>query len=177
MYSRVIIKPISGSTARLLLQNLIEKGRFTTVLDCEVFIGKNGLGKEKEGDKKTPVGEFGILYAFGVKPNPGTTLNYLNIKDSHYACDDNGPFYNKIVDISVENHQCKGEHMVEYVPQYNYGIFLDYNKECVYPDGSAIFMHCKGERDYTDGCIGLSEKDMITMLKNVDSNTRIIIEE
>lgn len=177
VHSQISVKQILGSKAILTLQRKDENNELKIILNCNAHIGKNGLGKETEGDMKTPVGEFGILYTFGIKPNPGTKLEYLQITDSHYACDDACEFYNKIIDTKNLNHECKGEHMTSYVPQYNYGIFLDYNKECVYPKGSAIFIHCHGKKDYTAGCISVSEKDMITILKNVDANTKIKIGE
>ena len=51
------------------------------------------------------------------------------------------------------HHPCKGEDMYSYQPHYNYGIATDFNKECVYPKGSAIFVHVKGGKPYTGGGI------------------------
>lgn len=175
MQTTITVKLIGGSRARLMFYKYDVAGRLSVILDCDAFIGKNGLGKEKEGDMKTPVGDFSILYAFGIKPNPGTVLNYLSINNNHYACDEDCCFYNKIVDSSVEKHPCKGEHMASFIPQYNYGIVLDYNKDCIYPKGSAIFIHCNGSKGYTAGCISIKEEDMITILRNVDLNTKVSI--
>lgn len=177
MKSIISVKQIEGSRAELILNKTNGSNKLETILKCDAWIGKNGLGKTREGDNKTPVGEFGLLYAFGIKPNPGTKLEYLQITDAHYACNENCEYYNKIIDIKTVNHQCKGEHMMNYVPFYNYGIFLDYNKDCIYPDGSAIFLHCKGIKGYTYGCISVSEEDMITILKNVETDTKIVVVE
>ncbi len=124
---------------------------------------------------KTPVCEFGFLYAFGIKPNPGAKLEYLHVKDFHYSCDENCEFYNKIIDTNIVNHQCQGEHIIDYVPQYNYGIVQDYNKDCVYPYGSAIFVHCNGKKGHTHGCISVSEENMVTILRNIDIDTKIVV--
>ena len=123
----------------------------------DVFVGKNGLGKTGEGDGKTPVGILHPLTAFGVKPNPGTTMPYIDVKPTTYACDEDCEYYNQIIDTKETGHECHGEEMYSYQPQYNYGIATDFNKECVYPNGSAIFIHVKGTKTYTGGCIAFDE--------------------
>ncbi len=174
--SIIFVKQINGSNAKIVLLKKNDKNEFEELLSTEGFIGKNGLGKEKEGDSKTPVGDFGIIQAFGIKQNPGTSIDYLKVNENHYCCDEKCEFYNKIIDVAAMNHKCKGEHIIDYSPQYHYAFFLDYNKEGIYPKGSAIFMHCKGKKTYTAGCIAVSESEMIFILRHIDKNTRIIIE-
>ena len=174
--SLIFVKGLnSSSTAKLEMYKKDENNNFKQLFKIDAIIGKNGLGKEKEGDYKTPIGDFGIIQVFGIKPNPGTTLEYLLINENHYACDDNCEYYNKIIDAKALKHDCKGEHIIKYIPQYNYGLAIDYNKECVYPKGSAIFMHCKGKKPFTAGCIAMAEENMIKVLKEIDTNTRICI--
>ena len=174
--SVIWVKQIEGSNAKIVFLKKNKNHDFEILLETQGYIGKNGLGKEKEGDNKTPIGDFGIIQAFGIKNNPGTVLDYLKVNENHYCCDDDCEFYNKIIDAKAVNHNCKGEHIIDYIPQYHYAFFLDYNKECVYPNGSAIFMHCKGKKPYTGGCISVSEIEMIYILKHIDKNTRVIIE-
>jgi L,D-peptidoglycan transpeptidase YkuD (ErfK/YbiS/YcfS/YnhG family) len=57
-----------------------------------------------------------------------------------YACDEDCEYYNQIIDTEETGHECKGEEMFSYQPQYNYGIATDFNKACIYPNGSAIFI-------------------------------------
>ena len=140
----------------------------------DVYVGKNGLGKTGEGDGKTPVGILHPLSAFGIKPNPGTKMPYIDVKPTTFACDED---YNQIVDTAVVHHPCKGEEMYAYQPQYNYGIATDFNKECIYPNGSAIFIHVKGSKPYTGGCISFDEDRMIEILKNCDMSLVIDIKE
>jgi len=160
----------SEATARLTVDG---KVLFTT----SVYIGKNGLGKTSEGDSKTPVGTMHVLSAFGVKPNPGTTIPYTDVTETIYACDEDCEYYNKIIDTSVVPHQCKGEHMFEYQPQYNYGLATDFNKECIYPKGSNIFIHVKGSKSYTGGCIAFDEDRMVEILRNCDKSLVITVKE
>lgn len=174
--SVIFVKCIEGtSKARLEIYKKGKSNEFELKLLCYGYIGKNGLGKDMEGDNKSPIGDFGIINAFGIKPNPGTALNYLKINKNHYCCDENCKYYNKLFDAKQANHVCKGEHIIDYIPQYNYALFLDFNKECVYPKGSAIFMHCFGKKTYTAGCVAVSEKNMIKILRLADKNTRICI--
>lgn len=36
--------------------------------------------------------------------------------------------------------------MIEYKGLYNYGLVIDYNKECIEGKGLAIFLHCQGDK-------------------------------
>ena len=143
----------------------------------DVYVGKNGLGKTGEGDGKTPIGTLRPLSAFGVKPNPGTTMPYIDVKPTTYACDEDCEYYNKIIDTAETKHECKGEEMYSYQPQYNYGIATDFNKECIYPNGSAIFIHVKGSKPYTGGCISFDEERMVEILRNCDMSLVITVSE
>ena len=60
---------------------------------------------------------------------------------------------------------------------YDYGLFLDYNRECELGRGSAIFMHCLGEKNYTAGCIAVPRSLMKEIIKKIEKNTKICIEE
>ena len=143
----------------------------------DVYVGKNGLGKTGEGDGKTPVGTLHPLSAFGIKPNPGTTMPYIDVTPTTYACDDNCEYYNQIIDTAAVHHKCGGEEMYSYQPQYNYGIATDFNKECIYPKGSAIFIHVKGSKPYTGGCISFDEERMIEILRNCDMSLVVTVRE
>ncbi|SHK70584.1 L,D-transpeptidase family protein [Hespellia stercorisuis] len=121
-------------------------------------------------------GDFGVSTAFGIKENPGTVMPYVDVTENTYCCSDEH-YYNQIIDISEHPHDCSnGEKMITYSPQYNYGMFLDYNKECVVGNGSAIFFHCFGAKPYTQGCVAVSEQDMITILKAVEPGVRVVID-
>ena len=175
----VTVQATEGTNAVIkMFEKTAENGRtvWTETLSCPGFIGLEGLGKTKEGDNKTPIGDFGITTAFGIKVNPGTALPYIDVDENTYCCAD-ANFYNQIIDISEHPHDCTdGEHIIDYSPQYNYGIFIDYNKECTPGLGSGIFLHCTGANTYTGGCVAVSEKDMVTILKALDENARIIID-
>ena len=175
----VTVQATEGSNAVVkLFEKTKENGKtvWTETLDCAGIIGLEGLGKTREGDNKTPIGDFGITTAFGIKENPGTELPYIEVDENTYCCGDEN-FYNQMIDISEHPHDCPdGEHIIDYSPEYNYGIFIDYNKDGTPGLGSAIFFHCAGANTYTGGCIAVSEENMLTVLKALDANARIIID-
>ena len=146
---------------------------FTT----DVYVGRNGLGKTGEGDGKTPVGTLRPLTAFGIKPNPGTAMPYLDVTPTTCACDEDCEFYNRIVDTAAVGRDCKGEEMYSLQPYYNYGIATDFNQACVYPKGSNIFIHVKGPKPYTGGCIAFDEDRMVEILRHCDLSLVISIKE
>ena len=161
----------SEATARLTIDG---KEIFTT----SVYIGKNGIGKTGEGDAKTPTGTLRPLTAFGVKTNPGTKMPYIDVTPSIFACDEDCQYYNQIVDTAkVHHYGCKGEDMFHTVPEYNYGIATDFNKECAYPKGSAIFIHCKGAKVWTGGCIAFDEDKMVEILRRCDTSLVVTVLE
>lgn len=154
-----------------------ENDAWTLVLEGEVYIGKNGMNKIKEGDAKTPYGDFEILQAFGILPNPGTSIDYIDVTPDTFACDEDCEFYNQIINVKETGHACKGEEMYKLSPEYNYGLTTSYNRENEYPKGSAIFVHCKGQKHYTGGCIALDEADLKAILEKAEPGMRLYLDE
>lgn len=164
------------STGLLFLLSRGANDEWQELLRCKVFLGKNGIDKVREGDARTPTGDFGMLMAFGAKDDPGTLMPYTKLTNTMYLCGDK-EYYNQFIDISKVKHNCSNnsEHLIRYIPQYNYALFFDYNKENVYGKGSAIFLHCAGNNPYTLGCVSVAEDNIIKILKTVDMNARICI--
>lgn len=172
----LVIRYISGSNATATyFMKTEDKKEWSCMFNSMAYVGKNGIHKEGEGDGKTPTGEFGITTAFGIFDNPGAKIEYIDITDSIYACDEEGEYYNQIIDVDKVEHKCNGEHMIDFSPCYDYGIAMDYNKENVYPKGSAIFIHCKGEKEYTGGCVALDKENILTIITTAEQGMRVII--
>lgn len=169
----VFVKYLGGSDARVELYTKKRRG-WKRLLRCRAYVGRNGLGKQREGDEKTPIGDFALTGAYGIKENPGAKMDYVQVNPYLYWCGDEC-CYNKLIDIREEPHECSGEHLIDYAPQYNYGMFVGYNTDCIYGNGSAIFFHCTGDTKYTAGCIAVKEKNMVKILKNVEDGARICI--
>ena len=142
--------------------------------DCEY--GKNGYSNDKkEGDFTTPLGTYPLLFAFGTEENPGTKMEYRKITRYSYFSDDasNMEKYNKWIESKVK---IKGEHLIEYKKEYKYGIVIGYNIDPVISGkGSSIFLHCKGNKGYTAGCIAVDEDIMFQLLQKINKDAYIVI--
>lgn len=176
VHQLLLVRYTGGCSA---IAEFYEKSEYNSAwelkLTSDVYVGKYGIGKTSEGDAKTPTADFGIRRGFGILPNPGTKLDYVDVIETTYACDEEGPYYNQIIDSAKTGHDCKGEDMFTYTPEYNYGIETAFNDENTYPDGSAVFLHCKGAKAFTGGCVAFDQDDMEYILKHADKGMRVVI--
>lgn len=172
--NQLIFVQYEGGTRAWIRMYEKTNGIFRQTLSCQGYVGRNGIDKVQAGDAKTPTGTFGFLRAFGRKDDPGAKITYTKLNQYLYWCGDR-QYYNKLVDVRKNPHNCAGEHLIDYNPQYNYALALDFNKECIYGKGSAIFFHCAGSYPYTGGCISVSEANMIKIIQRVDRGAKICI--
>ena len=173
----IIIKCIKKSNAHVFFVEKNEAGFWEIIFKTKGYIGKNGMGKEEEGDNKTPIGRYQLGTAFGIKENPGTSIHYIKVKKNHYWCDDqNSPFYNKLIETNHEEKETYvGEHLIDYKEEYQYGIFIEYNKQQKKGKGSCIFLHCIGEKKYTSGCVAIPESMMRKFLIRLNEGAEIVL--
>lgn len=175
---QIIVVAATGTDATVSMYKRGSNGIWKEVFyTTEGKIGCSGLGKEKEGDGKTPVGVFHFIKAFGTKENPGTSLEYTVVDESNYWVDDpNSQYYNQFVSTNeVTMDWESAEHLTEYEEWYYYCLALDYNIERESGKGSAIFLHCT-KTGPTAGCIAIPEQYMIEVLKNINDKCVIIID-
>ena len=59
-------------------------GSWHMIMTSPGFIGKNGLGKTREGDAKTPTGVFHFNRAFGIADDPGCAIPYVKVDNDSY---------------------------------------------------------------------------------------------
>ena len=142
-------------------------------------IGKNGLTKKKiEGDKKTPIGTFKIDHLYYRKDRiklPKVSLRCIEIKSKMGWCDDvSAPKkYNKLININDDIHH---EKLFRKDYKYDLLIPIKYNSYKRIPGkGSCIFLHLTKKYAPTAGCIALSKKDFLIMLKLINKKTKIKI--
>ena len=156
-------------------------GSWHMVMTTPGFVGKNGLGKEKEGDAKTPQGVFHFNRAFGIADDPGCKMSYVKLDNDHYWSGDyrEGYHYNELVslkdypdlDVSIS------EHPIEYIYHYQYCLNISYNEEGTPGLGSALFLHCFGPaKPFTGGCVAIPEEQMKYVMQHVDENTVVVID-
>lgn len=155
-----------------------EKG-FEEIFSVPGYCGFQGITSDKkEGDRKTPSGDYRFTIAFGVYENPGSILNYHKVANTDYWVDDpSSSQYNRLVDTATTPVSWNSaEHLIDIVPQYHYGLALNYNETCEPGKGSAIFLHgCHSWKTWTEGCVAIPEEYMKLLLQNVDADTRIVI--
>ena len=161
---------------------IIIKNNHTLILDEFKFkccVGRNGFSNEKyEGDGKTPTGSFSLgplYFRKDKKKRPQTRLKVFSIKKNMGWCNDinSKNSYNKIINLKTKS---KAEKLFRYDYKYDYFIPIKYNwKNPKIGKGSAIFIHLTKNYKPTAGCIGLSEKDFLVLLKLIDKKTKIKI--
>lgn len=175
----VLVDYTGGSKAVLSLHEKVD-GVWTEVLSCNAYVGKNGIGKTKEGDKKTPAGTYNLTTPFGIKADPGAQMPYTKVTKYHYWCgDSSSEYYNKLVDERKvdRKHTSSDEYLIKYKGVYNYCLFIDYNAEGTPHKGSCIFLHCTGSNKYTAGCVAVPEKTMKKIVQWARAGAKIVIRE
>ena len=141
-------------------------------------LGKKGSTSKKiEGDKKTPKGEYDLGPVYFRKdriPKIETKLKTIKIKKIMGWCDDvKSKHYNKLIKI---NKKIKHERLFLKKKNYDILIPINYNSKNIKKNkGSAIFIHLTKNYKKTLGCVALSEKDMIILLKLINKKTKIKI--
>ena len=157
------------------------KNKYTLLFDEFEFkcsIGAFGFTSDKyEGDKKTPIGLFslGDLYYRSDKvEKPKTKLKCIKIQKNMGWCNDiNSKFYNKEIKIKKK---VKYEKLFRNDYKYDYLIPIKYNwLKPKKNKGSAIFIHLTKNYNPTAGCIALSLKDFLILVKLIKKNTKIRI--
>lgn len=176
--NQIIVVAVSGEQARL---SFYEKDvEWELVVETEAVIGKNGLGKTKEGDGKTPTGAFRFIKAFGIFENPGAKMEYTQVDERHYWVDDSGSrYYNEFVDIEeIEKDWGSAEHICEYGESYHYVLATSYNEGKIAGAGSAVFLHCTSEgMESTAGCVAVPEFFMEKIIKRVEAQCVLVIDD
>jgi len=174
--SQIIVVSADGSNATVSMHNKEEDGTWTEILSTGGKIGRNGIGKTKEGDGKTPTGVYHFMFGFGNMPDPGCGLSYTQVDDSYYWVDDSdSAYYNRFVSTDdVTKDWDSAEHIAGVKSSYNYVLALDYNADCVPGKGSAIFMHCTPTGGA--GCIAVPEEMMVEIMQNVKDGCVVVID-
>lgn len=175
----VLVDYISGSKAALSIHEK-QNGSWRQIYSCTAYLGKNGVGKTREGDQKTPIGTYNLTQPFGIKADPGANMPYTQVTKYHYWCGTSGSqYYNQLVDARETGRACASsdEHLIDYKGVYNYCMFIDYNRSGEDGKGSCIFLHCTGSKKYTGGCIAVPEKAMKRILQWAKPGAKIVIQE
>jgi L,D-peptidoglycan transpeptidase YkuD (ErfK/YbiS/YcfS/YnhG family) len=140
-------------------------------------VGVHGLSRptrRHSGDGTTPIGNYGFVYGFGSRPNPGL----------------GGFGWKKLVPgtcwAGTQRKYNRWVHRSPCAPgdenlwsnqgvAYRYAAVIDFNyKRPVYGRGSGIFLHVQKGKP-TAGCVSLREPDLIAVLRWMRPGVRIVI--
>ena len=158
------------------------------VFQCQ--IGEKGIEKDvkkAEGDKKTPTGKWclkTIYYrsdkVFRPKLKTKGDLKINKITKNCGWCDDiRSSKYNKYIKINkFKSLNFNYEKLWREDEAYDIVIVTSHNsKPTIKNKGSAIFVHCSfSDKRNTAGCIALGKKDLVFLIKNLNRNTYIKIQ-
>ena len=170
-----------GSSAWISMHEKDASGEWKMILSTPGFIGLKGLGKTREGDAMTPVGVFTFNRAFGIAPDPGCAIPYVQADENTYWSGDmaEGMHYNELVSLNdlPGLNKDDSEHILDYTYQYQYCLNISYNDACVPGAGSAIFLHCMGDRKpYTGGCVAIPMEQMLFVMRHVQPGCVVVID-
>ena len=176
-----VVAAVGQTTAYVSMHEKDKSGNWKQIMSTPGFIGKFGLGKEKEGDGKTPVGTFLFNAAFGIAEDPGCALDYLRVTENEYWSGDQreGYHYNEMISIEdlPDLNKDDSEHIIDYDREYQYCLNISYNEKGKPGLGSAIFLHCFGDiKPYTGGCVAIPQDMMITVMQNVRKDCVVVID-
>ena len=158
------------------------KNKHTLEVDDFKFrcsIGKNGKSKKKkEGDKKTPIGQFAVedlYYRSDRVKKPLTNLKCVKIKKNMGWCDDplDVKNYNKLIKLN-KKIKCEKLHRKDHKYDLMIPIKYNYLKPKKFK-GSCIFIHLTNDYKATAGCIAIKKSDFLIMLKLINKKTKINI--
>ena len=174
----VLVEYTGGSDATLTLHEK-QGGVWRQLMETSAYVGKNGIDKAKEGDKRTPTGTYNLNTPFGIKDDPGANMTYTKVTKYHYWCgSSSSEYYNQLVDSRVtgRGYTSSDEHLIDYGSAYHYCMFIDYNAAGVAGKGSCIFLHCKGKNRYTAGCVAVDESSMKKIIQWARPGVKIVIQ-
>ena len=176
----VIVAGSKGSDAMFSFFEKDDAGNWKEAISCPAYIGKNGWGKTREGDMKTPAGVFTFTMAFGINADPGSPMGYTQVDDTHYwVGDSNSDRYNQFV--STRDYDAfdkkESERIADYSQAYKYCLNISWNEDGTPKKGSAIFLHCYTKNKFTGGCVAVPEAVMREMVQRVKPGCVVVMDK
>ena len=170
------------TAATISLHRRDEEGHWMQILSTPGFVGKNGLCLDEdhaEGCGQTPIGVYHFNKAFGIAPDPGCSLPYIQVDEDVYWSGDPDYHYNEMMNINdyPDLAMDDSEHIVDYLYEYQYCLNISFNEEGTPGRGSAIFLHCLGRvKPYTGGCVAVPEYVMRQIMQSVSEDCVVVID-
>ena len=164
--TQAIFVESQGTSAKVYFYEKSADGQWTRQFDIvDGFVGTGGTSDNVgPADDTTPKGTFNIEYAMGTNMNPGTALDYYQIRyGMNWVTDPASVNYNRLVDASSPVDYTSSQQLYEYTKSYPYAVVFDYNRDPVdNTKGCARFLHVATEPTY--GGVGISENALGVIL-------------
>lgn len=161
--------PGNGAQARIALSQCVRPAA----------LGRSGMrAMKREGDGGTPIGRFAVrqvLYRADRIARPRTALPVRATRADDGWCEDpTDRNYNRLVKLSprsTADRLRREDHLYDLV------LVLGYNdRPRISGKGSAIFVHlARPGFTPTAGCIALSPHDLLTLLREVRADSKIVV--
>lgn len=182
-YQEIYITPKGNGLADLILRQEYQ-GTWKTLFECEAAIGRNGTTHNpSEGDGKTPVGTFPVLFCYGLE-QPQTGIDFIELTpDSVWVDDSESEYYNCLTTRqeagSVSFEETYSQFKRGY---YSCNIFFANNGDGQTP-GSAtpgkgsvrVLEGYQKSLEPTNGDIKISGQDMDTLLGLLDAKYNPVV--
>ncbi len=180
----LVVANVGDTTAWVSMHEKDSTGKWKMIMTSPGFVGLNGICADEdhvEGCSQTPVGTYHFTKAFGIADDPGCAMPYTKVTDDLYWSGDQreGMHYNEMVnikdypDLDIDN----SEHIIEYTYPYQYCLNISFNEEGTPGRGSAIFLHCFGDRKpYTGGCVSVPINQMYFIMTHVSPDCVVVID-
>ena len=145
-------------------------------------IGRKGaivLDLGREGDEKTPIGDFIVRFGFyradRLPATPPTALTLRPLREDDGWCDaPDHPAYNRFVQLPFEGSH---EKLWREDGAYDVVLVISHNDDPPVPGlGSAVFIHIAQPDDrQTLGCVAVTPDIMVRLLRAIGPGTGVCI--
>jgi L,D-peptidoglycan transpeptidase YkuD (ErfK/YbiS/YcfS/YnhG family) len=138
------------------------------------WAGLSPAATRVSGDGTTPIGDYGFVFDFGSRPDPGVD----GFEWRHLVRGDCWAGTRSDYNRWVERSPCAPEDEDLWLNAglaYRYAAVIDFNyPDPIYGRGSGIFLHV-GTHSPTEGCVSLPEADLLGVLRWMRPGARILI--
>jgi L,D-peptidoglycan transpeptidase YkuD (ErfK/YbiS/YcfS/YnhG family) len=158
---------VGDSSAKLDVYQRAAAGWRPVAAGISAHVGSAGMAPQaKSGYPATPMGIFGLPFAFGTAPNPGGGLKYVEVGPDHWwNGDDASPTFNAMQ--VCRKAQCpfdtEASENLE-IPQYKHAVVMGVNAGRIPGKGAAFFFHTT-DGGPTAGCVAIDDGALVQIIQ------------
>jgi L,D-peptidoglycan transpeptidase YkuD (ErfK/YbiS/YcfS/YnhG family) len=183
----VTVNHTDGYHATVTFWKLTDTGWEARFSAADGRIGYGGLvrgTKRKQGTGTTPLGTYGLPWAFGMDaPDAAWTLRYRQVETGDFWVQDNeSAYYNRYRNQAEGGFRWwlpssdpdSSERLTDFGHQYRIAIVTDFNQRQVRHRGSGIFLHVNGA-GATAGCVSAPGLFLDKVMRVLDPDRNPVI--